>query len=154
MWNSKWNFHIHQKETQDGGSENKTNTTAFQVVQKEVPNQAGFLPGCSTSPQFLKPSNSTKTWSILSYRRVCASPLHTAHPPKLQEKHRNPIRGQILSSSLEELEGKKRKFKKKSCTGIKAQNLLQEFSYSSRRTLIIRVNRDADLHPSWRTETL
>lgn len=80
-------FHIHQqcresllgrKETQDRGSEHKNHTTAFQVAHKEVPNQAGFLPGCSTSPQFLKPSNSTKTWSILSYRRVLASPLHTA----------------------------------------------------------------------------
>lgn len=62
----------------DRGSEHKNHTTAFQVAHKEVPNQAGFLPGCSTSPQFLKPSNSTKTRSILSYRRVLASPLHTA----------------------------------------------------------------------------
>lgn len=104
--NNKWNFHIHRKETQDRGSENK-NKTAFQVAQKEVPKQAGFLPGRSTSPQLLKPSNSTKTWSILSYRRLCASSLR---PPKLQE---NPIRGQILSSSLDELEKKKKKENKK-----------------------------------------
>lgn len=114
--NNKWNFHIHQqwrksflgrKETQDRVSENKNHTTAFQVLHKEVPKQAGFLPGCSTSPQFLKPSNSTKTWSILSYRRVHASPLHTAHPLKLEEKHRNPTRGQILSSNLGGSEEKK-----------------------------------------------
>lgn len=54
-------------------------------------------------------------------------------PPKLEEKHRNSIRGQILSGSLDGLEKKKRKFKKKKLsTGIQAQNLFQEFSYSSR----------------------
>lgn len=159
-------FHIHQqcresllgrKETQDRGSEHKNHTTAFQVAHKEVPNQAGFLPGCSTSPQFLKPSNSTKTRSILSYRRVLASPLHTAQTTqaggKTQKLYQRPDSKRQLRWVREEKKGILKK-KKKLSTGIEAQNLFQEFGYSSRWALIIRVNSDTNLHPSWITETL
>lgn len=87
-----------------GGLENKNHTTAFQVMQKEVPKQAGFLPGCSTSPQFLKLSNSTKTWSILSYRgyklALCIQPIHPSW--------RKNTETQILSSSLDGSEEKKK----------------------------------------------
>lgn len=109
-----------RKEAQDTGSENKNHTTAFQVVQKQVQNKADFLPGCSTSPQFLKPSNSMKTWSILSYRSVHTSLLHIHQTTKAKEekKHKqtNPHNNNTQRNTQE----------------WKHKTYFKEFSYSSK----------------------